>query len=58
MLLSELIKKFPIPQIPLTSVKKEDPDQAPGDEKANGQAENIKQEKSDGWPPEKKMKFN
>lgn len=70
LLLGELIKKFPIPQIPTTTVKKEDSDSAGngtggGDEKsANGQgsdgatAANIKQEKNDGWQAEKKMKFN
>lgn len=61
MLLGELMKKFPIPQIPLTTVKKEEADQSErqGDEKSNGaDGENIKQEKNDMRPPEKKMKFN
>lgn len=58
MLLNELIKKFPIPQIATVPVKKEENDSAGAEEKANGQAEGIKQEKGDGWPPEKKMKFN
>lgn len=63
MLLGELIKKFPIPQIvpaPTTMVKKEDSDYSGGDDKSNGAADldNIKQEKMDMRPPEKKMKFN
>ena len=58
-LLGELIKKFPIPQIPTATVKKEEPEPtAAGDEKPNGQLENVKQEKDANWPPEKKMKFN
>lgn len=63
MLLSDLIKKFPIPQIaPATIKKEEEGGGGGGDEKTNGQQaaeNNIKQEKNDGgWPPEKKMKFN
>lgn len=58
MLLGELVKKFPIPQITTATVKKEDPD-ATGEDKSNGpDADAIKQEKNDMRPPEKKMKFN
>lgn len=62
MLLGELTKKFPIPQIPVATVKKEETEQsaAAGEEKSNGpEVDNIKTEKnSDMRPPEKKMKFN
>lgn len=58
MLLGELVKKFPIPQITTATAKKEDPD-ATGEDKSNGpDADAIKQEKNDMRPPEKKMKFN
>lgn len=58
MLLGELIKKFPIPQISTATVKKEDTDTT-GEDKSNGpDGDAIKQEKNDMRPPEKKMKFN
>lgn len=57
----ELMKKFPIPQIAPANVKKEESDQTTGqgEDKSNGpDMDNIKTEKSDMRPPEKKMKFN
>lgn len=55
------MKKFPIPQIAPANVKKEESDQTTGqgEDKSNGpDMDNIKTEKSDMRPPEKKMKFN
>lgn len=55
MLLGELIKKFPFPVPGNANIKKEEPE---GDDSTGTDGENIKQEKSDMRPPEKKMKFN